>query len=651
MSVTTTGFELLREALESHGFRVTGAGSQLSARCPGHDDRNASLSFKDIPGNAPVLFCHAGCNTNNVLAAVNLSWADLYPKRSGIDYHYPDGRTVHRSPQKKFFQSGNRQGDQLYRADRVKTAVAAGETVFVVEGEKDVASLEALGVTACCPAMGAGKAAKFDWSPLRSAKVVLIPDRDQPGRRHAIQVHKILLGLDATVEVKISAVGKDASDHVAAGYGIDDLVPAELPDEDTDDTSDGDGLAADQFELDVAAALYRLRVRDEAQRQHTAATVAAMPEPVRLDMLLAEPDEPFDYRIDRLWPIGGKVLMAAQAKIGKTTFIGNVIRSLADGVLFLGEYDPIIADGNIVLLDDELDRRMIRRWLRDQGVRNPDRVHVVPLRGALSSFNILDPDTRAKWAGVLRNLDTDIVVFDCLRPVLDSLGLDENVDAGRFLVAFDELLAATGGADALVVHHMGHGAERARGSSRLRDWPDAEWKLVRDQGADENDPAATRYFSAYGRDVDVPEAALHYEPDTRHLTLAGTGGRKDNAARKAVTAVLAWLDENPGSSGYAVDKALAETEGQKAVRAALPLLVADGRLTTARGARNATLYYPSTSSPRPPRHDLVDKVGHHLVTSSIGRGGDQVADEDPVTTRSADEVRSFAEPQRDSTDD
>jgi hypothetical protein len=75
-------------------------------------------------------------------------------------------------------------------------------------------------------------------------------------------------------------------------------------------------------------------------------------------------------------------------------------------------------------------------------------------------------------------------------------------------VAFDALLRDVGpddrAADGMVVHHMGHAGERSRGDSRILDWPDASWKLVRE---DLDDPASPRYLSAFGRDVDVPEGA------------------------------------------------------------------------------------------------------------------------------------------------
>ena len=79
-------------------------------------------------------------------------------------------------------------------------------------------------------------------------------------------------------------------------------------------------------------------------------------------------------------------------------------------------------------------------------------------RGRVSTFDILDPDTRSQWAARMRG--SNGVIFDCLRPILDALGLDENRYAGRLLMAIDELLNEAGVPEALIVHHMGHSGER-----------------------------------------------------------------------------------------------------------------------------------------------------------------------------------------------
>jgi hypothetical protein len=185
-----------------------------------------------------------------------------------------------------------------------------------------------------------------------------------------------------------------------------------------------------------------------------------------------------------------------------------------------------------------------------------------------------------------------VVIFDCLRPVLDALGLDESREAGRFLVAFDALLRDVGtddvAADGMVVHHMGHAGERSRGESRILDWPDASWKLVRE---DPDDPASPRYLSAFGRDFDVPEGRLTYDERTRHLTYAG-GNRRESAADALVPTVLAALGPHPdGLSGRKVEGLLtAAGHGRNEARQALAKAVKSGAVTVRSGPSNSTLH-------------------------------------------------------------
>lgn len=318
-----------------------------------------------------------------------------------------------------------------------------------------------------------------------------------------------------------------------------------------------------------------------------------LPPLVSLEEFLATPDEELTYRVDQLWPTGGRVILAAAWKAGKTTLLGNLIRALVDGLAFLGLYAVQPAQ-RVVLIDDELDARTLRRWLRDQGIVNTQRVELVALRGKVSTFNILDRAICAQWAKHIG--PADVLLFDCLRPVLDALNLKEATEAGRFLVAFDELLDEACIPEAGIAHHMGHVGERSRGDSRLRDWPDAEWKLVRgkDKDDDETDPAAPRYFSAYGRDVDQPEQLLGYDPTTRRLTVTG-GSRKDAETQAALADVLPLVNEHQdGRSGRQIEDALCGEDGrhtQKAVRAAVKAGRVAGLIKVTPGPRNAHIHH------------------------------------------------------------
>jgi hypothetical protein len=170
-----------------------------------------------------------------------------------------------------------------------------------------------------------------------------------------------------------------------------------------------------------------------------------------------------------------------------------------------------------VILDFEMSESQIESWLRDQNICNTDSVHLVSLRGAASSFDILNPVRRREWAARLRTIGAQLAVLDCLRPAMDALSLDEHREAGRWLTAFDEMLKEANIPEALVVHHSGHTGERSRGDSRILDWPDGIWSLVRENRDDLN---STRFISAKGRDISVDEGELTFNPQTRHLGYA-----------------------------------------------------------------------------------------------------------------------------------
>lgn len=54
-------------------------GDAWYARCPAHKDKSPSLSIRDT-GETFLIYCQARCTTEDVLAAVGLSFRDLYPK-------------------------------------------------------------------------------------------------------------------------------------------------------------------------------------------------------------------------------------------------------------------------------------------------------------------------------------------------------------------------------------------------------------------------------------------------------------------------------------------------------------------------------------------------------------------------------------------
>jgi hypothetical protein len=239
MTATGAAFDRVLHALDQAGKRYKhDRPNHVQASCPGprhqHGDRNPSLSITSIEGQA-LLHCHSGCDRQEVLDALGLTDADLFDDKRGAGYIYDDGRKVWRSPDKKFRQSGNTDGQRtrLYREAKIRQAVGDHQLVFLVEGEKDVHSIESLGEIATTAPMGATNIHKCDLSPLHGARVIAIVDRatggeDVSGESWARYL-RATLSPKADLEFAQAKVGKDVSDHIAAGFGLDQLVPYAFP--------------------------------------------------------------------------------------------------------------------------------------------------------------------------------------------------------------------------------------------------------------------------------------------------------------------------------------------------------------------------------------------------------------------------------------
>jgi hypothetical protein len=145
---------------------------------------------------------------------------------------------------------------------------------------------------------------------------------------------------------------------------------------------------------------------------------------------------------------------------------------------------------------------------------------------------------------------------------------------------------------------MGHSGERGRGDSRIIDWPDATWKMLRENPEDDSSP---RFFSAYGRGVNWAEDQLHYNPERRKFTLTGDGSRKQAQIARLRPPLMKIIKTTPGLNGAELEKALREEgvtfqKGQE--RKALADLVKLGLATAQPGPRNSKLYHPVIQSPQ-----------------------------------------------------
>ncbi len=224
------------------------------AFCPCHADGvkhgRRSLHVQEKNGKL-LLYCFAGCRYEDIKHALGLDQKEQgHGKEPEAVYDYRDenGKLLYqvlRFPGKRFRQRRpdgaggwiyNLKGVKrvLYHLSDVLKAVRNGEMIFIVEGEKDVDNLARLGLIATTAPGGAGK-----WLPdysetLLGATVTIIPDYDEPGRKHAQRVAEALKGKAVSIKVlELPGLPEkgDASDWLFAGGTKDELLrlAAEAP--------------------------------------------------------------------------------------------------------------------------------------------------------------------------------------------------------------------------------------------------------------------------------------------------------------------------------------------------------------------------------------------------------------------------------------
>lgn len=238
LGCTMSAAEIARQL---HG-RKSGRG--WVALCPAHDDRNPSLSLAERDGKL-LLKCFAGCEQRAVVDALKARglWPESerreHPPEWGVivatyDYTDPRGNLLYqvcRFEPKTFrprYPDGRggwvwkkHQNQVLYHLSEVLEA----PIVFVVEGERDVETMRDYGFVATTNAGGANAAWLDSYTDaLRRREVILIPDRDAPGRRRVISIARKLLGNVARLVVLELEDGKDVTDWFARGHSELELI-------------------------------------------------------------------------------------------------------------------------------------------------------------------------------------------------------------------------------------------------------------------------------------------------------------------------------------------------------------------------------------------------------------------------------------------
>lgn len=228
---------------------VTGRNGQYMARCPAHNDRNASLSIGQGRDGRLLLKCHAGCSTEDICAVLGLSTRDLFAeitpgkafpsygatptKRRGktrspivATYDFKDdagnviAQKLRRADKSFIWRRPDGKGGWIWNRDgvppRLYVAGKLESPVFVVEGEKDADTVHSIGFNAASGADGAGpgKWRKEYSEQLRGLHVCVMGDNDAVGRDYAAETCNALHGVAASVRfLDISKAWPEIPEH------------------------------------------------------------------------------------------------------------------------------------------------------------------------------------------------------------------------------------------------------------------------------------------------------------------------------------------------------------------------------------------------------------------------------------------------------
>jgi len=243
--------------------------SGIMVRCPFHDDRSPSMSIN--LDNGSVWHCHpcgisgrliefetrmaqakretittseAHKRVRAVLVSVGAIDATLGLPEAKYEYHNGNGAVVFevlRYKGKKFRQrqpDTDKPGHYVWKVNSAQKvlyglpAVLEAELVIICEGEKDVNNLRLLNLNdakerpvavTTCPG-GASKWRASYSQALKGKRVVIFPDQDFAGRRHAAAVEYALKGIASEVRVCHFPDGfKDMTEYLGE-HGATDLA-------------------------------------------------------------------------------------------------------------------------------------------------------------------------------------------------------------------------------------------------------------------------------------------------------------------------------------------------------------------------------------------------------------------------------------------
>jgi len=483
--------------------------------------------------------------------------------------------------------------------------VLKAEAVYIVEGEKDANALRTLGLAATCNVGGAGKwRAEYGQCFKASQRVTIIPDNDDPGRKHGQQVAESLIGKVASLKIlDLPGLGPkgDVSDWLAAGGTLAEL----------------EALAAAAPEFVQT----RTDSDDPGKMRFT-----------RLGDLLAEPEEEVRWLVADHLPVGGDSLLVAKPKTGKSTLVRALALSVARGEDFLGWKTT---KGPVFYLALEEKRAEVKRHFSAMGAVDGDLIYV---------FCATAPaDGLAQLHEAAQNQKPVLIIVD---PLFRFVRVKDANDYASVTNALEPLhaLAREIGTHVLAVHHLGkgdrQGGDAVLGSTAIFASVDTTFIMKR------NDKYRTlQSIQRYGTELE--EMTLQY--DTEKGTLSAGVARSEADLREAEKAILDFLaTQSEPIEERTIQEAV---EGRKGVKSkALRRLIDAQKISRTGIGRKGDPYLYKVSGFSPPdihrepekpesERDVTDSKNEPNTGSQVFDGFDRTAEtREPVFSTQEEEA-------------